>query len=464
MPFLRRRKSKNGERSDIPMRNINETNFIQLRQQQIQSQSQQQSQSQPQTETHLNRNQTHYVTAHNLKHSTHYPYLVQNPNEPENPTRSASGNKKSHFFPESALLHQVKLSHHTIPVRNISQGPKKILQWFYSFSLVILLLLFIGLNSIIPIDSIIKSKTSSNLAINAIVIVIACCLFIGLSISTYILRIIVLEFYLMDIPKPYMPTTPRDIPSDVSRYIKEELIRCEEIREKSKPNKFINHPGLYHDNSGIIVEEDDDDYDDGKDNKSTTTSSSSLLKSSDDESDFAKEIEMKGINLALPNHLIYENVIRSIGEGIKYNGSLIFDKDEYINVPINKNFREIFELLIKRLNEIYQSNKNTRLQNHNTDDGDSDIESEKLQYQETQDAKLSEKQDGNQKGVRGVGQEDEDYEIKEITELILRFMDHYEYLRFSGKPITYQDFVKFMIMWIEIKKQINRFNVGPILY
>ncbi|GMF50045.1 unnamed protein product [[Candida] boidinii] len=265
-----------------------------------------------------------------------------------------------------------------------------------------------------------------------------------------------------------MPTTPRDIPSDVSRYIKEELIRCEEIREKSKPNKFINHPGLYHDNSGIIVEEEDDDNDDDeKDNKSTTTSSSSISKSSDDESDFAKEIEMKGINLALPNHLIYENVIRSIGEGIKYNGSLIFDKDEYINVPINKNFREIFELLIKRLNEIYQSNKNsTRLQNHSMDDVDdnSDIESEKLKYQETQDAKLSGKQDGNQKGVRGVGQEDEDYEIKEITELILRFMDHYEYLRFSGKPITYQDFVKFMIMWIEIKKQINRFNVGPILY
>ncbi|OWB73243.1 hypothetical protein B5S31_g2977 [[Candida] boidinii] len=457
MPFLRRRKSKHEDHT----KNNNENSIFQLRQQQQQQQQQQlQSQAQP---------QTHYVTAHNLKHATQYPYLVQYPNETVNPPRSASASKKAQDFAESSILHQIKLSHHTIHVRNISKGPKKILQWFYSFSLVILLLLFIGLNSIIPIDAIIKSKTSSHLASNAIIIVIACCVFIGLSITSYILRLIFLEYYLIDIPKPYIPTTQKDIPIDVSRYIKEELIRCENIREKSKPNKFINHPGLYHDNNGIIVDNNDVvDDNDNEDITSTVTksllsSSSSFELTSSDETNFTKEIEMKGINLVLPNHLIYENVIRSIGEGIKYNGSLIFDKDEYINVPINKNFREIFELLIKRLNEIYYNNKeSTRLSNNgdiefNENSIENDIESGDLKYQEKQE-KQEEDQEEDQEG------QDEDYEIKEITELILRFMNHYEYLRFSGKPITYQDFVKFMIMWIEIKKQINRFNVGPILY
>jgi hypothetical protein len=95
---------------------------------------------------------------------------------------------------------------------------------------------------------------------------------------------------LEEIPKLYVPITENDIGGKSSSQIEYEMMRCQKIKKMAKPRGRIEHPGLYH--------------------------------RSDGESD----------NNQFPDNLIYENVIRIIGQEIKYNGTLTVSDNKVLRL------------------------------------------------------------------------------------------------------------------------------------
>ncbi|CDK24403.1 unnamed protein product [Kuraishia capsulata CBS 1993] len=213
--------------------------------------------------------------------------------------------------------------------RHIFAISKTVFNWLYSISLGLFFIVFLGLCSIVPIDVIIKSKTSSHLAVNTLIVLIACGLFAGLCIFIYALRIYVLRVHLQDIPKPYMPTDANDIPSKCAVYIKEQLIRCEKITARAMPHELVKHPGLYYHKDYDDVEQ-IDLFGEKENEKIHRKTPSKLV---DPAAGF------------LPNNLVYENVVRIIGNEIKYNGYLVMDNREWVNVPQKMSFREVMTLM-----------------------------------------------------------------------------------------------------------------------
>lgn len=89
---------------------------------------------------------------------------------------------------------------------------------------------------------------------------------------------------LLDIPKYYIPDHVNDLPVSCSRFIEENIERTQEIMSHDAlPNEHVKHPGMYHD--------------DGVDTN------------------------------GLPNHLIFEDVVRSLGYSIQYMTSLLKNID-----------------------------------------------------------------------------------------------------------------------------------------
>ncbi|ODV85640.1 hypothetical protein CANARDRAFT_28398 [[Candida] arabinofermentans NRRL YB-2248] len=267
-----------------------------------------------------------------------------------------------------------------IKLKKVGKKSKGVFKWLYSISLLIFSMLLLALNAVIPIDAIVKSKTSSNLAVNAIIIVIACAVFLTCSGVIYIFRILVLKKYLQDIPKAYIPITPKDISKRESDFIYSEMLRSEKIRRLARPNTYVNHPSLYH---SYEVEKLLDHE----------------LAKSGTRTDYEKQNEML---IKLPNNLIYENVVRAIGEDIKYRKLLTIKKTFQVKVGKNQTLRSI---LVQKF----------------------DLISHELV--------------------------DDDFKI------LYDFLNHYEKLRFSGEAITYDDFIKFLKLWDHIINLIYKYKV-----
>lgn len=194
------------------------------------------------------------------------------------------------------------------------------LRWLYTSSFVVLIIINLSLSSVLPIDMIVQSKANnSNLATNTVIIMVICVVFIVFSALIDTFRIFYNKVLLEEIPRCYVPITENDIGQKFSSKIEYEMMRCQKIKRMAKPVGRIEHPGLYHVNEG--------DNEDGH----------------------------------FPNNLIYENVIRIIGQELKYNGTLtISDKkvlrlnnhlslcellEEYKDDPEVRQFTKLYEKL-----------------------------------------------------------------------------------------------------------------------
>ncbi|KAG7704597.1 hypothetical protein KL914_003988 [Ogataea haglerorum] len=179
-----------------------------------------------------------------------------------------------------------------------------LLIWFYSISLLTFGITFLLLNSLVPIDVILRSLTSSIIALNTLVIVCACALFLVLSAVIYIFRILNIKKHLQDIPKPYMPITEKDIGKREAEYIAQQIARTKEIRKLAGPQGPVDHAGLHCDQS-----------------------------SSD---------------IPLPDKLIYENVVCAIGEDIKYRHALRLTSTFQVKVEPNQTLRDIISTAVQK--------------------------------------------------------------------------------------------------------------------
>lgn len=173
--------------------------------------------------------------------------------------------------------------------------PKALIYWLYSVSYFIVLGITSALCSAIPVDLIIQSfQTSSRIAINTLIIIGACALFVLSAFVLYLVRVLINRAHLQDIPRIYIPVSSADITEPVSDYIHEELIRCQRISKTAGPKGIIFHDGMYHEQKG--------------------TSSKMTV---------------------LPNDLVYDNVVCDIGQEVKYRGKIQLSESRFI-VPKNK--------------------------------------------------------------------------------------------------------------------------------
>lgn len=234
-----------------------------------------------------------------------------------------------------------------------STGPKDAsFHWAYTTSFIILIGLILTFSTVLIIDIIIQSRTyNSHLATNTVIIMVFIALFVISYATIDMFRLIYNRIILEEIPKNYVPVSEKDIGSSFSSKIEQTMIRCQKIKKMAKPIGNINHPGLFHQS--------------GNDNNNDND------------------------NNELPDNLIYENVVRIIGQEIKYNGTL----------TINEN------------------GKYLKLDNHYS-------LSELLENYSNNDEKIN------------------------------NFLKLYEDLRFSGKPITLDQFKDFLQGWNYVKSQL----------
>lgn len=224
--------------------------------------------------------------------------------------------------------------------------------WFYTASFVIIITSILTLGSVLPIDVIVQSKTNNtHLATNSVIIWVICVVFVFYSAVFHMFRLIHDRMQLQDIPIPYIPVTDNDIGKSMSKNIQLELLRSNKIKELSKPNTVIRHPGLFH-RTKI-----DYTYNNIDDNE-------------------------------LPDNLIYENIIKIIGQELKYNGTLTINNNNIIKLDNHYSLRELFST--------YEKND----QNFKT------------------------------------------------------FLDLYDKLRFSGEPITCNEFKNFLKLWNYVKSKL----------
>lgn len=176
------------------------------------------------------------------------------------------------------------------------------LRWLYASSFVIIIILILTMSSVLPIDVIVQSKTNnSHLATNTVIILVICVAFIIISVLAHTFRLFYNKMLLQDIPRPYIPITEDDIGKSTSQAIELEMVNCQRIKRMAKPKGNIRHPGLYH-------QSEDDQNDD------------------------------------LPDNLIYENVIRVIGQELKYNGTLTISDDQVLRLDNHYSLSELLNI------------------------------------------------------------------------------------------------------------------------
>lgn len=219
------------------------------------------------------------------------------------------------------------------------------LLWLYTSSFVIIMMIILSMSSVLPIDVIVQSKTNnSHLATNTVIILVICVVFLVIASILHMFRLFYDNMLLQEIPKPYVPVTPDDIGHSTNMAIEKEVIRCKKILEMAKPKGNISHPGLFH------------------------------------QSEYNHEIE-------LPDNLIYENVVKVIGQELKYNGTLTVSNDKVLRLDNHYTLRELLHM--------YEDDKT-----------------------------------------------------------VAQFIDLYEKLRFSGEPITLEEFKDFLQKWSYVKTKL----------
>lgn len=231
-------------------------------------------------------------------------------------------------------------------IRNNKNRSQNESRWLYTSSFFIILGILLAMNSIIPIDVIILSKTNnSHLATNTVIIIVICVVFVFFSSILHMFRLFYDKMLLQEIPKPYIPITANDIGYSASKSIELEMIKCKKIFELAKPTGNISHPGLYHHSEFDINPPE------------------------------------------FPDNLIYENVVKVIGQELKYNGTLTVSNTRILRLDNHYTLRELLH--------VYRNDP-----------------------------------------------------------IVENFLDLYENLRFSGRPITCNEFKEFLKEWNYVKSKL----------
>ncbi|CAI5757603.1 unnamed protein product [Candida verbasci] len=189
----------------------------------------------------------------------------------------------------------------------------KMLNWIYSISLLIIILIMLAFISVTPIDVIIQTMNATNaVAIKTFIVIAVCVVFILFSIIIYFTRIYQYKISMNDIPNKsiYIPYK-NDYPKVVFEYIEKSLNKCLETAKLAGPlhqkNEIINHPGL---------------------------SPPEYIKNANN-----------NITPLLPPSIHYEDVIGSLGDKF-YTGKILTEDD----IPINLSIKEIIIYLYKQVN------------------------------------------------------------------------------------------------------------------
>ncbi|ODQ79161.1 hypothetical protein BABINDRAFT_8754 [Babjeviella inositovora NRRL Y-12698] len=272
-----------------------------------------------------------------------------------------------------ATLYLGKGNHHTT-----SALPRRILLLILSVSWGFLFLILIALVAVIPVDAIVQLKNSVYI-FNIFVIVSVCAFFIVVTLSIYFSRLFQFRAAIEDIPKHYIPITEQDLGDKVFHSIKESLERTRAALVSLGPKDIhlINHPGL---------------------SPPAYTDDTLSRNEKHDPHDFALDPDIHDAMSTLPPNLVYEDVLRSIGDKIKFGDHHFFNLE--MAIPAYFSFREIFYFL-----------------------GESHF------HDHPQQAR--------------------------VEELIDELVDLYEHLRFSGQPIRLDQFVDFMALLIMFLRYIS---------
>ena len=243
-------------------------------------------------------------------------------------------------------------------IEKVKSKPRALIYWLYSVSYFIFLGITLLLCSSMPVNIIFQSfATSSRIAISTLIIIGACALFVLSAFVLYLVRVLIIRAHLQDIPRFYIPTTPADINQQVSNFIHEELIRCQQITEMAGPKGHIVHDGMYHEEKGHTSSKRTD----------------------------------------LPDDLVYDDVVCDIGQEVKYRGRIQLSGNKFIEAKGKSTFKD---LLFNEYNEI----KDKIIDNELTT-------------------------------------------MKDLVGL-------YEKLRFSGNPISHQEFEKFLRLWSQVENTL----------
>lgn len=225
------------------------------------------------------------------------------------------------------------------------------LSFLYSSSFVVVLVVFIVCTMIVPVDCIVKSRAQDTLLVNSLVVLSAIALYFIFNLAIAFTKVIHHKQLLDDVPKPYIPVLRQDLGKSAFQRIQANFARTRAMQLRFEPQKkhMIRHPGL---------------------------SPPEYLRS----------------GAEVPAGLVYEDVLRSIGDRLRYGDRhfLILD----LLTPALALFKEAVEHL----------------------------------------------------AVTAFG-DAADSDSQECIRL-------YEELRFSGKPILEEQFVRFMELFIDFSQKL----------
>lgn len=208
-----------------------------------------------------------------------------------------------------------------LPKQLATNVPRKVFEWLYSFSLIILMIITFGFVLVTPLDIIMQTVSKKAAAIKLFIIIIACATFVLFSLLFYFSRLYHSRVLFNRIPAKsvYLPLEKDDLPPSVQKYIEKTLQHCVgDVKVRAGPlaneKELFNYPGRVA----------------------------------------PKYIQRRNIELALqrdyfllPEDHSYQDIIDSIGLKLRLDGMFA----NTYSIPKDMTFREIFVSLFPSLGE-----------------------------------------------------------------------------------------------------------------
>lgn len=194
--------------------------------------------------------------------------------------------------------------------------PRKIFDWLYSFSLLILILVTLGFVAVTPIDVIAKTSQKSLSGIKMFIVIIVCVVFIVFAIFIYLLRIFQARIHMNDIPgRSLYVLGDGDLPNHCCREIEKVISENTATSVRAGPlytSEVINHPGM---------------------------SPPSYIQK--------RNVSATGEGTLLPPNSCYEDLIRSLSDRFKFDGKLFSDLDISRNLSMREIICHLVEMFLK---------------------------------------------------------------------------------------------------------------------
>lgn len=137
-----------------------------------------------------------------------------------------------------------------LPAKLATNVPKRILEWLYQFSLIILMIITFGFILVTPLDIIVQTVTKKAAAVKLFIIIAACATFVVISLLFYFSRLYHSRVMYNQIParSAYLPLEKNDLPESLHDYILKTLQQCVGVvKVRAGPlaneKELFNYPG-----------------------------------------------------------------------------------------------------------------------------------------------------------------------------------------------------------------------------